>query len=215
MEKRPDWGIINIEMARIALYRRDRAEAVKIVLDAESSGAVPTAEANMMLGALSIAANKFDDANRSLEVAAAADPTRADIFYLWGESLSRQGKPLEAAKKFRSAALRNQYETAASLYQLKWWLADIQSEQEIISGANKAIDDALATPQPPSEALMAAAARSIKAGEYSKAAEFITKGRQCTDAAVFRVIMQDPAFFQEKWRPEFKGFYQEPKPGFR
>ena len=117
---------------------------------------------------------------------------RPDFYYFWGECLRDEGKPREAAEKFRSALLRNQYETAEDLYQLKLWLSEIQADQEVTSGTDGKIDAALATtPRPPYSALFADAARKIKANHFDEAAKLFAQAQQLTEPVVFRVITQE------------------------
>ena len=157
------------------------------------------------MGLLFMTNSAFQDAESNFAKAVAMDPARPDFYYFWGELLRREGKPLEAASKFRSALLRNQYETAEGLYRLKMWLSDIQADQEKTSGASAQIDAGLAQARPPMEALLAGAVRSIKAGQVSEAAVLLGRARQVVEPTVFFVVMQDPSLSQESCRPRSGG----------
>ncbi len=147
-----------------------------------------------MLGLVSLVEKNFQEAETSLAAAVAADPTRPDFFFLWGECLRDEGKPLEAVDRFRSALLRNAYETADGLYRLKLWLSEIDANVENTEGLSAAIDTALAQPSPPMETLFAAAARDLKAGNSRAAAEHVRRARDRVDPEVYHVIMNDPTF---------------------
>ena len=206
-EQHPEWWPMDIEAARASLYQRNPLEAQQALHDVPAPQG--SAEVDFVLGLLHLSNQELDLAAPCFASAAARNPARPDFYYFWGDTLRRNGKNLEAARKFRSALLRNQYEYAEGLYQLKLWLAQIQSDQEETSGANKDIDKALALPRVPYEVLFAAAARELKAKRYKEAGEFITRARMITEPAVFRVIMQDPSFAEEDSRPELAPFYKE------
>ena len=138
----------------------------------------------------------------------AIDPARPDVFYFWGECLRREGKPQDAADKFREALTRNQYETAEGLYQLKLWLSEIQSDQEKAKETNAKIDADLASGHPSGPALLAAAARELKAGRFKEAGARIGQAQKVIEPAVFHVILQDPTFLEESHRPELAAYYQ-------
>jgi hypothetical protein len=212
LKQRPDWVALNLEMARAAFYQRDFNATEAMVEAGNASGAISIADGEFLLALLRMNTKRYDIANHSFERAAAADPTRADIYFFWGDCLRRQGKPAEASEKLRAALLRNQYETETSLYQTKLWLSEIQADRETVSGSGAAIDAGLAKPHPSSAVLLAAAAREIKAGRITQAADYIALARQIMEPAVFSIIMQDPTFMQESWRTEMTVFYRQPKP---
>lgn len=203
----PEWPSMAIENARAALYDKNGAATVRTVTELMRVDSVP--DADFLLALVYLVHKEYAVAEQHFATAVAIDPARADLYYFWGECLRTEGKPREAVEKFQSALLRNQYETAENLYQLKLWLSQIQSDQEETSGANAKINAALATtPRPPYGAVFAAAARAMKIGGYKEAAEWIAKGQQTVEPVVFRVILQDPTFLQESWRPELKNFYK-------
>ena len=204
-DQHPEWWSMSIESARSSLYLHDALEAQRTLHASPSIQSLP--DADFILGLLHLTNKEMDLAESSFASAVARDPARPDFYFFWGECLRRDGKPLEAVKRFRSALLRNQYENAEGLYQLKLWLSEIQADQEAASGTNKEIDTALALPRPPYEALFAAAARRLKAKQPKEAADFIRRAQAITEPAVFRVIMQDPTFLEEQNRPELAPFY--------
>lgn len=205
--RHPEWVSMGIEIGRSQLYQHDLTTAGATLKDALSKGRAPS-DAQFLLGLLFMTNSAFPDAEASFAKAVSLDPARPDFYYFWGELLRREGKPLEAASKFRSALLRNQYETAEGLYRLKAWLSDIQADQEKTNGASAEIDAGLAQPRPPMEALLAGAARSIKAGQISEAASLIRRARQLVEPTVFFVVTQDPSFVQESWRPELADLFK-------
>ncbi len=205
-EKHPEWPSMAVEASRAALYEHDTQAAQNILGILTANRLTP--DADFMLALLHLTNKEFDLAETSFGLATALDPSRADFYYFWGECLRRDGKPQEAIDKFRSALLRNQYENSEGLYQLKLWLSEIQADKEEATGGGKQIDTALSQSNPPYEALFAAAGRAIKVGRYADASEFITKAQVITEPAVFRVILQDPAFLEEATRPQLAGFYK-------
>ena len=204
--KHPEWPSMAVESARTSLYQHDAQQAMNTLGVLTANRLTP--DADFMLALLHLTSKEYDLAEAAFGVAVALDPARPDYYYFWGECLRRDGKPQEAIAKFRAALLRNQYENAEGLYQLKLWLSEIQADQEESSGGGKEIDDALLQPHPSYEALFAAAGRAIKVGKYADAAAFITKAQEVTEPAVFRVILQDPAFLEESLRPPLAGFYR-------
>lgn len=150
-------------------------------------------------------------ADQCFAAAASADPARADIYFFWGNALRNEGKPLEAAAHFRSALLRNQFETIDGLYRLKLWLSQLQIDDTQAAEASAAIDAALA-PKPPAEptgyAFLGAAARALRAGDYAAAGGFIARARTRLEPVILRVTLSDPTFAQENWRPELAGFFR-------
>lgn len=196
-----------IEAGRTSLYLHDARTAQQTLSTLPPDQG--QADASFLSALLHLTNKELELAEESFAIAVARDPARPDFYYFWGECLRRDGKPLEAVGKFRAALLRNQYENSEGLYQLKLWLSQIQAGQEETSGTNKAVDAALATPRPPYEALLAAAAREMKAKRYPQAVDFITRAQAVTEPAVFRVIMQDATFTEEiLLHPEIKAFYK-------
>ena len=205
-EQHPEWWSMGIEAARSSLYLHDALEAQRALHAIANPQSLP--DADFIMGLLHLTNKEMELAEGSFASAVARDPARPDFYFFWGECLRRDGKPLEAVSRFRSALLRNQYENAEGLYQLKLWLSQIQADHEEASGTNKEIDTALALPRPPYEALFAAAARQLKAQHPKEAADFIRRAQMVAEPAVFRVIMQDPTFLEEAARPEIAPLYK-------
>ena len=197
---------MQIEAARAALYEHNFDEADRLLRTLLRAG--PSADGEFLSGLLQMTLQAFDKSEAAFGRAIAIDPSRPDIFYFWGECLRREGKPQDAAEKFHQALIRNQYETTEGLYQLKLWLSEIQADQEIAKGSNAKIDADLATGHPSGAALFAAAARYVKAGQFKEAGERIGQAQKTLDPAVFRVVLQDPSFLQESYRPELAPFYK-------
>ena len=203
----PEWPSMAIEEARASLYARDPGASMRILSELKRNDSIP--DTDFMMALVHLMRREFAIADEAFSHAVALDPARPDLYYFWGECLRSQGKPREAVEKFHSAMLRNQYETAESLYQLKLWLSEIQADEEDSAGTNAAIENALAIkPRPSYSALFASAARELKAGRIKEAADWIAKGQLEVEPVVFRVILQDPLFSQENWRPEIKNFYK-------
>lgn len=204
-EQHPDWWSMSIEAARASLYLHDAQTAQRALGQVSSDLGLP--DVDFIMGLLHLTNKELDLAEASFASAVARDPARPDFYYFWGECLRRDGKPLEAVSRFRSALLRNQYENSEGLYQVKLWISQIQADQAEPSGANKEIDTALALPRAPYEALFAASARELRAKRYKEAGDFIARAQAVTEPAVFRVIMQDPVFLEEGNRAEIAPFY--------
>ncbi len=205
-DQHPDWVSMRIEAARTTMYEHDFEAAERILATVQRTGT--NVDAEFLTGLLQMTTQTYDKSEDAFARATALDPARADIFYFWGECLRRQGKPQDAAVKFREALLRNQYETSEGLYQLKLWLSEIQADQEAAKGSNAKIDADLASGHPSGPALFAAASREIKAERFAEAGAHVAQAQKVMEPAVFRVILQDPTFLQENFRPEFAPFYQ-------
>ncbi len=204
--KHPDWVSMRIEAARATLYEHDFDAAGAILAAVERQG--PNADAAFLTGLLQMTTQAYDKSEAAFARAVAINPAQAEIFYFWGECLRREGKPQDAAEKFRQALIRNQYETTEGLYQLKLWLSEIQSDQEKAKDTNARIDADLASGHPSGPGLFAAAAREIKAGRFKEAGEHIGQAQKVMEPAVFRVILQDPTFLEQNFRPELAPYYQ-------
>lgn len=202
VSKHPDWKTMEVEVARTQIYKGNFNGARATLNELIDHGS-PAADTNLLIGLSYTSQKAFPDAERSFAAAVADDPTRPDGYYFWGECLRVEGKPLQATTMFRSALLRNQYETATGLYRLKLWLSVIESNQEGNDGTNAEIDSALAQPHPTMEAFFAAAARLAKASDFQGAAAQLQRARACVDPAVFHIILNDPFFAQFQRRPEF------------
>lgn len=205
-EQHPDWVSMRIEAARTTMYEHDFETAERTLNTVVRAGA--NVDAEFLTGLLQMTTQAYDKSETAFGRAVALDPTRADVFYFWGECLRRQGKPQDAAGKFRQALLRNQYETTEGLYQLKLWLSEIQADQEGAKDTNAKIDADLASGHPSGPALFAGAAREIKAGRFKEAGARIGQAQKLMEPAVFRVVLQDPTFLQENYRPEIAPYYQ-------
>jgi Tfp pilus assembly protein PilF len=206
-EKHPGWASMRIEAARSTMYEHDFDKASGIV--ASIARTADNADAEFLNGLLNMTTEVYDKAEEGFARAIALDPARPDIFYFWGECLRREGKPREAAVKFHEALMRNQYETSEGLFTLKLWLSEIQANDETTQEVNTAIDNDLASGHPSGPALFAAAARDLKAGRAAEAGQHIAAAQKVMEPAVFRVILQDPTFLQEGYRPELAPFYQQ------
>ena len=205
-EQHPDWVSMRIEAARTTMYEHDFEAAERSLNTIQRAGA--NVDAEFLMGLLQMTTQTYDKSDAAFTRAIALDPTRADVFYFWGESLRRQGKPQDAADKFRQALIRNQYETTEGLYQLKLWLSEIQADQEKAKGTIAKIDEDLASGHPSGPALFAAAAREIKDGKFKEAGAHVGQAQKVMEPAVFRVVLQDPTFLQENFRPEFAPYFQ-------
>lgn len=197
----PAWTSVEIELARTMVYQAN-FNGARVALNSIAKGNLVSSEANLLTGVTYTAQKAYRDAEASFAKAVAADPTRADVYYFWGECLRDEGKSLAAIDKFRSALLRNQYETETGLYRLKWWLSEIEVNKDEADGIDKDIDASLAGPYPAMEALFAAAAHALKAGDAQAAAAQLSRARQRVDPAVFTVILNDPLFAVALTKPE-------------
>ena len=131
-----------------------------------------------------------------------------DTFFFWGNALRTEGKPAESIPKFRAAQLRNQFETMDGLIRLKLWVSQLQVDKEAPE-AVAAIEAALAAPNVPSGyAWMGAAARAIREGRFTEAADRFRKARALLDPVLYRVVTSDPVFAEQSWRPELAEFFR-------
>lgn len=203
----PGWVSMEIEVGEAQGHQQDWARARSTLEAAAEAGQLP-AEANFQLGLLFAARKEDYESNASFEKAAAIDPSRADVYFRWGECLRAEGKTLEATSKFRSALTRNRDVTVDSIYRLKLWLSELELGGEEGGGASTRIDTALAMPRVTMEALVAGAYRSIKAGKMQDAADALARAQKFVEPTLFSAILLDPAFVQENWRPEFAPFFK-------
>ena len=200
-QSHPAWKSMLVEIGRTRLYARDSGGSATVLKQAVATGQEP-AEANAILGALYMAKKDFPTADSYFDQAVALAPTDPDYYFFRGECLRAQGKVGQATLQFRSALLRNQYETATGLYRLKLWLSEIESDQARADGTNARIDAALVRPDPPMEVLFAAAARDLKAGDSAGAVRRILLARPRTDPGVYQIIINDPVFAPVRTSPE-------------
>ena len=206
-QKRPDWGELRAQIALAALYGNDVATFEKLINQGENTGAIAPADGQLLLGQQFMDAKEFEDANRCLGQAVGADPSRADTYYSWGDCLVRSGRPNEAVEKFRAARLRNFDPMLDHVYLSRLWIAEVASGLEHTDGAAAQIDQALAAERPMSPALFARAARAVTTGRFAEAAEALTQVQVITQPVTFHLMLQDPLFYEEHWRPELAGFY--------
>ena len=200
-------GPLEVEVGRTLLYAGQPIEAISILRKAIDKDWKP-AEANFLLAMLSKSRQSYAEAEASFSKAVENDPTQPDYYFFWGECLREEGKLLDATAKFRSALLRNQYETAIGLYRAKLWLCAIEADQAAVNGVGAEVDAYLLGPHPPMEAFVAAAARDVKAGDLRAAAAHLTSASQRADPVVFDYVMSDPLFVPLRSRPEFAEFFQ-------
>ncbi len=214
LDKHPDWAPMQVELGRTLFYAGKSYEATTLLKAAVQEGKEP-AEANFLLAVLGKARKSYAEAEANFARAVAINPTLPEYYFFWGECLRAEGKLLEATAKFRSAILRNQYETATSLYQAKLWLTSIEAGQESSDGIKEQIDAALAQPHPPMEACVAAAARSLMAGDFAATAGHLARARRRADPTVFRYIISDPFFAAAATRPEMAALFSPDPPPTR
>ena len=210
--KHPDWGTMEVEVGRTLLYARN-LKAARVVLTASADKGPTGAEANFLLGTLFEAEKLYPQAESSFAKAVQLNPTDPNYYYFWGECLRKEGKVLAAIPRFRSALLRNQYETATGLYRLKLWLSEIEADQAATDGVNAEIDAGLSQHSPSMEALVAAAARDLKTGETTAAPNQLVRAREQMDPTVFRIVMNDPFFAPLRSRPELVEAFELVLPG--
>ena len=199
--KHPEWKAMEVE-AGVTRLDEGNLDAAETSLQACAERGWMPASANYFLGAINLKRKDYARAQECLGKAAALDPSRPEFYYLWGECLREEGKPLQAATKFRSALLRHPSETAEGLYRLKLWLSEIEADQENNDGVAAELDRAMSQPQPPMEALFTAAARDLKRDDIRAAADHLLRARQRADPKVLPTILDDPVFAQVRSRPE-------------
>jgi tetratricopeptide (TPR) repeat protein len=210
--RHPGWGLMDIELGRTQLYENRRYDASYTLKTAAERGEMP-AEANFLLGMLNMAQGSNDAAESNFALAVSLDPTKPDYYFFWGECLRSEGKLLGASAKFRSALLRNQNEAAIGLYRAKLWLSEIEADRENADGTRAEIDAALAQPHPAMDALVAAAARDLKAGDIDAAASHLLRARRGAEPEVFAFIMNDSYFALVRTRPELAELFRSASPG--
>ena len=199
--KHPAWGTVGVASGTMAMYQHEWA-AAQVALSGLTSAPMSAAESHLQLGILFTIRKDYDQAKAHFANAVALDPTKPDFYYFWGECLHQEGKQLEAVSKFRSALLRNQFDASECFYRLKLWLCEIQADQENNDGTLTEIEAAMSQVNPPMEANFASAALKIKKGEFNAATNQLLRARELVSPNIYLVIMQDPIFFQESWRPE-------------
>ncbi len=208
-QKHPRWETLNDKIALAALESGDNLGFKKIVEEGENRGVIHPAESRFLMSQLCTSAKDYENANRLLGESTSADPVRSDTYYYWGDCLLWWGKPKEAAAKFRAGQLRNIYPTAEALFETKLWLAEVESGLETTDGIGEQIDQVLKSDRPTSSAWFAAAARAVKVRQFALAADYVAKARQTSEPTTFRIVLEDPLFYGEHWRPEFRAIYAE------
>ena len=208
--KHPEWPRIAVDVARTAIYQADLIQAHRVLNELMQDDSPARADAFFMSGVMQLRGKEFPEAETAFGAATAVDPTQSNYYYFWGECLRQEGKQTEAGQRFRSALYRNQLETGEDLIQLKVWLCDISTDQDKSNGVDAAIEAELSRPFPRSSALMAMAARLLKTGQFAEAAGVISRGQASMDQVIFQIVMVDPAFTVESWRPELAPFYAAP-----
>ena len=203
----PEWHSIDVAVGTTEMYQRD-LNAAQGTFRALANREPDSAEASFRLGLLFTMSRDYDAAEDYFAAAVAADPSRSDIYYFWGECLHQEGKSREAASRFRSALLRNEFDASSSFYRLKYWLCEIEADLEVQDGIGAQIDSAMAQANPPLEALVAAAARNIKAGDFKMAAHHMLQARALVAPSIYFVIIQDPIFSLEQGRPEMAQVFE-------
>ena len=206
------WPEVEVERARVRFYAGDLQGADR-ALDTllRAPGVGPARADALLLRALVQGALRAPSkADELFAAAVAANPVRADTFFFWGNALRTEGKPAESIPKFRAAQLRNQFETMDGLIRLKLWTSQLQVDKEAPE-AVAAIDAALAAPSVPTGyAWMGAAARAIREGRFADAADRFRKARVLLDPVLYRVVLSDPVFAEQSWRPELAEFFRQP-----
>lgn len=204
------WPELEVERARVRFYAGDLKGADQALDALSRAPGTASARADTLLlraliqGALRAPALADD----LFAAAAAANPTRADVFFFWGNALRTEGKPAESIPKFRAALLRNQFETMDGLIRLKLWTSQFQVDAQAPEAA-AAIDAALAPPNAPSGyTWMGAGARAIREGRFADAAGSFRKARALLEPVLFRVVLSDPMFAEQSWRPELAEFFR-------
>jgi tetratricopeptide (TPR) repeat protein len=200
----PLWTALNSDIATVAARQHDEAQLQALIERGERDGSFWAADGKLLEALRLESARKLKAADVSFGEAAAADPSRADIYDQWGDCLLRWGKPAAAAEKFRAALLRNPFPVLEELYRAKIWMAQIQTGQDPAPGG---LDKALAAPEPTSAVLFAGAARAMVAGRPAEAAALLERARRVTAPSMYRTLLLNPLFAQDDWRRELKPVY--------
>jgi Tfp pilus assembly protein PilF len=201
------WTILNSDRACVALAQHNEAKFQVLVEQGEKDGSLNAADGKLLLALQMTKPGTFQTAGGLFAEAAAADPTRSDIFDQWGDCLLRWGKPADAAEKFRGALLRNPFPVMDDLYQTKVVLAQIQSGQDSPAGLGQRLDTALADPEPSTAALFAGAARAMRTNQFAAAASFLERARKVTAPSMYLALLLNPCFSGDSWRPELAPLY--------
>ena len=204
------WPELEVERARVRFYAGDLPGADRMLDTLLRAPGTTSARADALLlralvqGALHVPALADD----LFAAAVAANPARADTLFFWGNALRAQGRPAESIPKFRAALLRNQFETMDGLIRVKLWISQLQVDAETAEAA-AAIEAALTPPNVPTGyTWLGAAARALRGGRFAEAAGALRRARPLLEPVVFRVVLGDPAFKEQSWRPELAEFFR-------
>lgn len=205
-EKHPRLKFLALEVARAYLYEGNFLEAQRIVerltSDPELAG-----EAYFILGLVQLTERNFSVAATSFRHAIQAAPSRADAHYMAAEAQRRAGKIAGASAHYQAALDRNQVETNELTYRLKLWISQIQDET-MPAERFKELAESLARPGAGSEPVVVEAARLMKASDFAGCARRLEEAGRTMEPLLFRVVLMDPFFSQEAWRPELAPLYK-------
>jgi tetratricopeptide (TPR) repeat protein len=207
LKQQPLWTALNSDRACAAVYRYDEATFLSLVKQGQKDGSLSAADGKLLTALRRVGIGHLKAAAESFAEAAAADPTRADIFDQWGLCLLRWGKPAAAAENFHAAWLRNSFPIMDELYRTEFLLAQIQAGQDTPGGLGPRLDEALADPEPSSAALFAGAARAVRANRFDEAAAWLERARRVTAPSMYLVLLYSPFFNQDRSRPELAPLY--------
>ena len=124
------WTSLRSDLACLAAYQRDEAHLQSLMTQGQHDGSLLAADGKGLQAMYMTKPGSFAAADRLFAEAAAADPSRADLFDQWGDCLLRWGKPAEAAGKYHSALLRSNFPVMDDLYEAKGLLARIQAGED-------------------------------------------------------------------------------------
>ncbi|MBS0658702.1 MAG: hypothetical protein JSR82_10715 [Verrucomicrobia bacterium] len=197
---------LGLEVARAYLYEGaflDAQQALQPYFqDSRTAG-----EAHFILGLVQMTERKFLDAVGTFQKSIEAAPTRGDAHYMLAEAMRRAGKSEGASQHYQAALARNQVETNELTYRLKLWISQVQDGT--LSEARRAeLATAVQKPELGSEPLVVDAAVLLKAGDFAGCARRLTEAGRMMEPLLFKVVLFDPFFSQESWRPELAPFYK-------
>lgn len=197
---------VGLEVARCFLYEGNCLEAQR-TLEPYLTDERTAAEAHFLFGLVKLTERDFELAANYFRRAAAAAPTRADAHYMLAEALRRAGKNSGASPHYRAALARNQVETNELTYRLKLWISEVQ-DGTLSESRRAELAAALQKPDVGSEPLIVEAAVRLKAGDFAGAAQRLGEASKLMEPLLFKVMLFDPLFSQEAWRPELAPFYK-------
>ena len=206
-QEHPEWKWLEIERVRTLLFQ-GKMNDVRRILQGAMEKSLQPAETNYLMAAMHMVERDYSRAEDFFASAVAIDPSRPEYYYLWGDCLRSDGKPLEAAGKFRAALFSNTFEINDPFYRVKWWLCQIDADQENTNGLSTNLDTELARPRPSMPVLFASAARAIKGGDFKTAATYLRQAQVVTDTSMFHILLNDPIFRQASSRPELAELFR-------